>query len=345
MPKDKAVMRKSKRTVNIFKLIRFVFIILICYFLAVKIPGLINPKLQPYSADANYPAAVEAESGEADSSAFLIPDFGIDFSNLFGWNQTPQENQAVTASKNLTPLRNKILKYLKGHTGRYGIYMIDLNSGQQMGINENRGFFAASAIKIPINLYLYYKAAINEISLDEELEFIEEDYEEGTGSVQYEDFGAVFPLRELSRRSIVESDNSATNMILRHIGLENVKAHMKQLGGRYFKYDRNVSSPKDMAIYMKAVYGFSNNYSELGSELLEHLKYTEFNDRIPALLPYEIEVAHKIGSWPGTINDVGIVYGKNPFILAVLSENVDEEAAPNVIANIAKMIYDFVQKD
>ena len=78
-------------------------------------------------------------------------------------------------------------------------------------------------------------------------------------------------------------------------------------------------------------------------QLLSYFKNTIHNDRIPRYLPEGIECAHKIGSQLGVVNDVGIVYGDHPFIIAIMSKNVneDEDEAPEVIGQTVKMIYDF----
>ena len=108
---------------------------------------------------------------------------------------------------------------------------------------------------------------------------------------------------------------------------------------------QNVSSPRDMGLYMKLVYEFCENSGTLGNELMNNFLNTDlYNDRLPALLPKSVKVAHKIGNEVGVINDVGIVFADKPYIVAVMSKGVNEEEAPTVIANISKMIYDSVNQ-
>jgi beta-lactamase class A len=113
--------------------------------------------------------------------------------------------------------------------------------------------------------------------------------------------------------------------------------------------DRNISCPKDMALYMKRVYEFSKSNKVLGGQLINYLENTVFNDRIPKLLPKSVKVAHKIGNywdeeWGMAFHDVGIIYTKKPYILAVMSRNVNDSEAFNVIAAISKKVYDFQVK-
>src|SRR3977135_3307657 len=65
------------------------------------------------------------------------------------------------------------------------------------------------------------------------------------------------------------------------------------------------------------------------------------NDRLPRLLPYDVQVAHKTGNLPGTVNDVGIVYGPSSTVaVAVLiSDTTDETMAARGGARVAQARY------
>lgn len=57
----------------------------------------------------------------------------------------------------------------------------------------------------------------------------------------------------------------------------------------------------------------------------------------PGVAARHVDVAHKIGNWPGSLNDVGIVYHKErPFILSVLSADVPNYGVGvNQVAHLA----------
>jgi beta-lactamase class A len=173
---------------------------------------------------------------------------------------------------------------------------------------------------------------------------LQEDYEEGTGDIQYESIGSKYSIAELSRLSIVSSDNVASNMLKRLLGMSNVRQYMSELGGSVVDEGKNISCPKDMGIYMKEVYNFYMEDKVLGNELMHSLLNTEFNDRIPALLPKGVKVAHKIGTQVEVVNDVGIIFAENPYILSVMSKDVNEDEAPEVLANISKKVYNYVNQ-
>jgi beta-lactamase class A len=238
-------------------------------------------------------------------------------------------------------LKQGLEGYIKQFKGQYGIYYIDLERGCEFGINDSDAYIAASTVKIPINLYLYKKIEAGEVDPELEMTYTESDYEGGTGSIQYKEVGSSFTIKELSRLSIEVSDNIATNMLLRLLGRKNLKDYMRELGGCVVDDSENISCPRDMALYMRKVYEFYRSNPVLGGELMGYLQNTVFNDRIPKLLPEGLKIAHKIGNQVDALHDVGIVFTDKPYILAVMSQNVDESEGYDVIARISKMVYDF----
>lgn len=253
---------------------------------------------------------------------------------------TPQQN-----NQNLDDLKAEIANYVINYKGQYGVYYYDITTGQEFGINDEDQYTSASTEKIPINLYLYTRIQSGAVNPEGVLTYLQEDYEGGTGGIQYEKVGTQYTIEDLSRLSIVDSDNVATNMLIRFLGMQNIKDYMRQVGGQVVVDNQNVSSPRDMGLYMKLVYEFCENNGALGSELMNNfLNTTLYNDRLPALLPKSVMVAHKIGNEVGVINDIGIVFAAKPYIVAVMSTGVNEEEAPTVIANISKMIYDSVSE-
>lgn len=235
-----------------------------------------------------------------------------------------------------------IKKYLSNQQGTYGIYFLNLDDGLRFGINENKYFTAASTVKIPVSLYLYYSAATNKIDLDSMVEYIETDYEEGTGDIQYESYGTAYSLRELSQKSIEISDNVAVNMLIRYLDFEDIHQYMDKLVKHTVPRDVNEATPRDMAIYLKTLLDLTHK-NKIYNELLNYLTNTAFNDRLPLYLPPDVKVAHKIGTQVQAFHDVGIIFADVPYILCVMSEEVDEEAASEVIATISKMVYEYTQ--
>lgn len=76
-------------------------------------------------------------------------------------------------------------------------------------------------------------------------------------------------------------------------------------------------------------------------EMLDLLAQQEINDRIPAYLPGDAIVAHKTGNLDGLVHDAGVIYAPSgPIVVVVLTEDIDEGVAVDLIAQVALAAYE-----
>jgi beta-lactamase class A len=93
---------------------------------------------------------------------------------------------------------------------------------------------------------------------------------------------------------------------------------------------------------MQAVLDFKNQYPDYGGTLLYDLEHTIWNAGLNGALSPDVPVAHKEGDVIGVSNDVGVVFGKRPYLLVVMSSNqADSDKGFQYIAQISKMAYDY----
>ncbi len=250
-------------------------------------------------------------------------------------------------NKKFKELENRVSDFLRKQSGTYGfsLYTQRKVGGRELainiGYNQNESFKMASTFKVPVNLYLYQQVAEKKLNLDAKLVYLAKFYESGTGSLQYQKPGVSYSLRQLASLSIRESDNAAVNMLLGKLGKENVINFMKRLGGSGGPVEGTpYGTPADLITYMKAVYDFAKVKPEYGKYLIDDLKNTIFPSRIRQGTPANVVVAHKIGSLEGVVNDVGIVYAPHPYILAIMSKNVDEDEGEETVAEVAKLVWE-----
>lgn len=246
------------------------------------------------------------------------------------------------AAPDYAELEQAVGQAIRGKTGTWGVYVEDLNTGLRFGINPDLEFVAASTIKVPLVLFLYRQAQDRKLDLNETLAIQPEDYESGTGRLQSQRVGSRYTLRELARLALVDSDNVATRMLLRRLGRESFHAYVHALGAFISPDRENVTSPRDMAAFFKALLAFKKEAPALGGELLEALQHTNFNDRIPALLPPDTPVAHKIGNQVRVVNDAGLVLlPHHPYLISLFTDDVNEGEATATLAQISKLVYDY----
>ena len=73
------------------------------------------------------------------------------------------------------------------------------------------------------------------------------------------------------------------------------------------------------------------------------MKRQKFNDRIPAGVPENVDIAHKTGSIKGVRNDAGIVYPPNgqPYVITLFSKRlVDERAGVVALAELSRVVWE-----
>jgi beta-lactamase class A len=123
-------------------------------------------------------------------------------------------------------------------------------------------------------------------------------------------------------------------MLIRLVGLHNINHTMNTLGLGQTRLRGDVrtdswsvrqaleSSPADMVRLLammakrELVDGWSSN------EMISILEGDQINTLLPEPLPPGIAIAHKTGSFFDTLNDVGIVYGDDPYVIAVMTTHL-----------------------
>lgn len=255
------------------------------------------------------------------------------------------DKQKSISTINYSPLRNRIQSQLASYGGDYGIYVEDLMSGSQFGIQADKAFQAASVIKVPLVLFLYALALDERIDLNEEVTMTKGDIESGTGDLKTNPIGTTYPLRRLAKHAIEDSDNTATNMLMRRLGRSNFYIFLRIAGANTIPLGRgkgNITCARDAGLYFKGVWVLRELHPEYGQEIFQFLLNSKFNDRIPAGLPGDVNVANKIGSQVDVVNDAAIVLlDERPYILAVLSSHLQEQRAVSAIAHISRMVFEF----
>jgi beta-lactamase class A len=105
-----------------------------------------------------------------------------------------------------------------------------VGKGSVLEIDSERPFALASVYKIPLMATLFHKAEEGEIDLGERLTLREEDKSLGANDLQFMRAGLNLTLHDLCLEMIVHSDNTATDMVHRRMGIEVPEQYMKELG-------------------------------------------------------------------------------------------------------------------
>jgi len=257
----------------------------------------------------------------------------------------PTEKQTVLWMK----LEKSILDIDRSLDGVMGVAIVDLTDGHKYLLHANDVFPQASSIKICILAELYRQAQQGKLKLTDL-------YTVNTADlVQDSDImGGLTPgvtqitLRDLATMMVAVSDNSATNVLIDRVGMDNVNAFLSAQGLRDTRLRRkmmdlkaavegreNVSTPNEMLNLLTALYRREILNKELTADFFKVLS-THKDSWIPRDLPDDLKIADKPGALEGVRNDSGVIFvDKRPYVLCVMTtylhrERDGEEAISNI---------------
>ena len=195
---------------------------------------------------------------------------------------------------------------------------------------------SASMIKVFILACAMEKAKAGELQLAETLRLESADKVGGAGVIAGRADGTAFPVEELLRLMIAESDNTATNMMIDRLGMAEINRYMeahgysashlqrKMMDAEAVKEGReNYTSAKDLGEFFLRLCR-SECVGEPYDEMMRTMLFAQ-TDRecFPRALP-DARIAHKTGELDRLYSDGGIIYGKDgcTVVLVILADDM-----------------------
>jgi beta-lactamase class A len=130
----------------------------------------------------------------------------------------------------LSALQEELQRTSSSHSGTCTYALTDLVSGASIGHQEDAVMPTASLIKVPILVALYRAVKEERVNLTDRTRYGEEHRCLGSGVLSRLTPGAEMTVRDAAVLMIIISDNSATNMVIDLVGLEQVNETMRDLG-------------------------------------------------------------------------------------------------------------------
>ncbi|MBE5809217.1 MAG: serine hydrolase, partial [Clostridiales bacterium] len=124
----------------------------------------------------------------------------------------------------------RILDTVAAFPGEVGFYAKRLTDGRTLSFGQDRPLVAASVIKIPVMVSAYRLCMQGGLDLDEEVVLRAQDKMPSCGALTYMHDGLTVTVQDLITLMIILSDNTATNLMIRRLGIERVNADMQALG-------------------------------------------------------------------------------------------------------------------
>jgi beta-lactamase class A len=223
--------------------------------------------------------------------------------------------------------------------GVMGVAIEDLNTGEHFLLNEDEVFAQASSIKITVLANLYLQAQQGKLKLTDLYTVQSSDLVQDSDIMNGLTPGVTrITLRDLATMMVAVSDNSATNVLIDRIGMQNVNAMLDSLSLSHTRLRRkmmdlqaakegreNISTPREMMTLLDAIYHGKVLNKESTADFFKMLS-TNKDSWIPRDLPADLKIANKPGSLEAVRNDSGIVFVEGrPYVICVMTSFLRNE--------------------
>jgi beta-lactamase class A len=253
--------------------------------------------------------------------------------------------------------------------GVFAMAFKDLNIGDTIYWNEKELFHAASTMKTPVMIEVFRQVALGFLTLQDTMVVRKEfqsivdgswyalETSDDSDDDVYAKMGTPQTLQYLMERMITRSSNVATNLLMSKVKGDQITATMRQLGApdilvrrgvednkAYQQGLNNVTTAYDLQVIFEQLAKGKAVNPDASAAMVNILKQQHYNDLIPALLPKDVQVAHKTGWITGVHHDAGIIYlpDGRQYVLVLLSKKCKNEAsAVQLLAIISSKIYNY----
>ena len=260
-------------------------------------------------------------------------------------NSSSEESQTEVKEEPVTPTEDEEIKSLIAEiktannltADNFAFFYYNPQTQKYYFDNQDKYFKGASTVKVPVAMIYYDKIRNGELTEESTLQYTSDDYEAGGGTTASTyNVGNYIPISFLLEQSIINSDNTAVNILIDGIGYRKSRELMAQYSDEEFIddfYTSNLTKASFGFDIINHIYQNQENYQEL----IGYMKQSSFGEYLKKYIT-EYDVAHKYGSYAGNVHDYGIVFADSPYLIGVYTQNVPN--ADELIANISRQVLD-----
>ena len=231
-------------------------------------------------------------------------------------------------------MEEMIKKVLGKEADRFAIFIYRPKKDLTPIIFNSHKMRPASMIKMFVLAKAMQDVKDGKLSLDENLTIAPENIVGGAGSIAGYGANAKVPVRLALELMTKESDNTATNILIDRIGMNEINKYIREQGYTDTEFQHkmmlaypglsNYSSARDLGKLFTKIYDHDCVDDYYDSMMIDFLLKQEDMECLPAALP-AWNVAHKTGDAEQTYHDGGICYGKRrDFIIVLMNDNYVE---------------------
>lgn len=245
----------------------------------------------------------------------------------------------------------EIDKRVRSLPGHIGAYLLNTITGEEYAYQADEPIEAASVIKLTVMAEAFRQFEAGLLDPSEAVTVRPEDKLPSCGALSYMHDGVVVTLLDLVTLMIILSDNTATNLLIDRLGMDEINAMIDGLGLTGTRLNRklfmpelarkgvkNFVSARDMGMLLKGLVEGRIVSPEASRQMLDILKKQRLNGKMPFFLHDKgVACAHKTGEDDGVTHDVGVIFAQQPIIFCFLSERTDVPRAERVIQEVAAL--------
>lgn len=218
-----------------------------------------------------------------------------------------------------------------------GFEFKNVETGATIGYHQYEQFMTCSTIKAPFVKSLLVK----DIDLDTKIP-LNNKWAGDDGTLSGEDYGKEFTARELIEYTILESDNTAYQLLCQTFGTDEFNRNQYEIGANFTlgynaEWIFTYCTPEDMTKSYVDIYKFAEE-NKLGKWLTDLMCNAKLNIQIGKALGEKYPVAQKYGTdyLESAFSDCAIVYADSPFVLCIYTQQTPEtEESCQVFKDIA----------
>ncbi|SFD72271.1 beta-lactamase class A [Paracidovorax konjaci] len=178
------------------------------------------------------------------------------------WTTTP--DRAIAAPAWAEAMGREVERLDRETPGQFGLYVKRLDNGETFAYQADRRWYLASSAKLPLAISVLQEVQQGRLRLDQELRVEDRDKVDGSGALVWQPAGTQHSVETLLRRMLMDSDNTAANLLIRTIGADTFNTRAQALMGA-----RNV--------------GTLTNFTQVRQEV-----YAELDPRARELAPMDL---------------------------------------------------------
>lgn len=265
--------------------------------------------------------------------------------------QQVESTQVEKKPFDYTLLRKDINELLVENQENYSIFVLKPALSDEPLVINNKVRRSASMIKVFIMAYVMDEAAHSKLNLGLPITMKASDKVGGAGIISGWRTGTEISIEELTRLMITESDNTATNMLIDYLGMDNINKYIQKNGYSETILQRkmmdleavaagreNYSSVKDLGAFFSKLLNHSCVSYEYDQRMIDILLQQTDTEVFPAALS-NASIAHKTGELNNLYDDGGIIFTDDgAYVVVIMNDDIVRREAVSTMKKILKAV-------